>query len=495
MEMTLSSLNERDLLSLLRVFFEYTRCAVSVSRGDGVFMMANAECESCYGFSSKEFAGQSLGVFQARDIFNPSVALQVIRRKRAIRTTLRDKAGFTRPIVGVPLFREPGRVAYVVCFSAWDVTSYEELRAEYNRLEGELRRYASEVRQLRAMGNAGHTAVTESPSMREIHKLLAQIAPYSAPALFIGEKGVGKSYLARQLHNLGAYQNGPFIEFNCGVIPDGLVEAELFGSSGNGMGNGCNQGLGALSLARGGTLLLQDVHALPLRVQSQLAMLLAKARSSDSGSAGKNIGEVKSDESEVRIMASTTRDLSSLTQQGGFYQELYYALSTIPIEILPLRKRPEDVLAFLLQYLEQGNSRYSLGKRLTQPAMDKLLAYGWPGNVSEVRSLMERMLLMCPDTLIRLSHLPDYIRGGSDVPDEVGLNLKKSMEFHERRIVLLAYETHKTTVALARALGISQPSAVRKLAKYNGKAAVRHGAAGEMTQAPSTGVRRKGLKE
>lgn len=478
----LSTLSEQDLLALLRVFFEYTRCAVSVSRGDGVFIAANAECENCYGFSASEFAGQPLEVFQARDIFNPSVALQVIRHKRTINTTLRDKAGFTRPIVGVPIFREAGWVAYVVCFSAWDVTSYEELRTEYSRLEGELRRYSSEVRHLRAMGMEGRSVVTDNPGMRDMYLLLAQIAPYAAPVLFAGEKGVGKSYLARQLHDLGSCRQGPFIEFNCGVIPEGLVEAELFGPADSGGG----EGVGAFSLAQGGTLLLKDVHALPLRTQSRLAALLANARST--GHATMTAAE------GVRILASTTRDISVLRDDRGFYQELYYALSSIPIEIPALRQRPEDVLAFVLYYLEQTNARYSLCKRLAPSALDKLLAYEWPGNVSEVRSLMERLLLTCPATLIRVADLPGYIRGNSEIPDDMGLDLKKSLEFHERRIVLLAYETHKTTVALAKALGISQPSAVRKLAKYAGKASGRGIRAAVQAEPPSTGSQRKGAK-
>ena len=142
-------------------------------------------------------------------------------------------------------------------------------------------------------------------------------------------------------------------------------------------------------------------------------------------------------------------------------------VQTCALPISPLRERPDDTLALILHFLEKKNKAHKLNKRFTQQALDMLLDYNWPGNIREIESVIERVLLTSPDTVIQSSNIPDFIASYARNLNDKDFNLKNALEFYEKRIILQAFEQYKTTTATARALGISQPSVVRKLKKYN----------------------------
>ncbi len=453
---------EEDLHLLCDVFCNYLRCSLSITRGDGIFIAANPMCEKVFGFTASDYIGRPTVALQDAGIFKPSIALQALKTRQAISTTLADKSGFTRPIDAIPLFDPSGNIRYILCFSAWDVTSYEELQTEYQRLESELARYTSEVHQLRANNNNISSVVTENAQMKRINQLIAQIAPYSACVLFSGPSGVGKVFYAKKLHSMGKNPSGPFIEVNCRTVPERIIEFEIFGNAEReDIAVVCGKHIGALKQAEGGTLLLKEIDCLSLGAQSRLASVMAEAQDGRQGNGeeGKCI--------QTRILATTGKNLQEMAAGGFFSDALYYLLGAIPIDIPPLQDRPEDLLAFILHYLEKKNAAYNLEKQFSQQALNKMLEYSWPGNIREVCSIMERLLLTTTENLIQAHNLPDYINGVSAEPHESGsMTLKQILEFHEKRIFVQAYEKHKTTVAVAKSLGISQPSAARKLAKY-----------------------------
>lgn len=206
---------------------------------------------------------------------------------------------------------------------------------------------------------------------------------------------------------------------------------------------------------------MQGVESLPLDVQMRLAAVMARSQNMHEG------GDLKESIGSVRILATTTKDLSKLVQKGRFAKELFYLLCSISIEIPPLRKRPEDLLAFILYFANKKNTEYNFQKYLSQKTLDVMLKYSWPGNIREVLSIIERVFLLTLEDEITPSALPDSINT-EDIQTAMSetFTLKGAMDFYEKRILLQAYEKYKTTVAVAKVLGISQPSVARKLARY-----------------------------
>ena len=343
----------------------------------------------------------------------------------------------------------------------------EELEEKYLRLRKDLCRCSSENRALRSKLIDLSPVVAESHAMKKLCEIVRRIAPYTVPVLITGESGVGKSYLARTLHKESIRGSGPFIEINCGTLPKRILEMELFGDPESGTDRNWEEvKTSALELADSGTLFVNEVDKLPLDLQLRLVRFFKKTpgrRRFPEEETASNL--------DVRLIASSQKDLKQMVQEGKFREELFYLLNTIPLEIPPLRNRPEDVLALIFHFLESKNRAYKTDKRFTQQALDTLLDYNWPGNIREIESVIERVLLTSPDTVIQSAHIPDFIASYSfkrNLNDK-DFSLKNALEFYEKRIVLQAFEQHKTTTATAHALGISQPSVVRKLQKYGSK--------------------------
>lgn len=434
----------------------YVHESVTITDGQGILLNASASCEENFGFCVKDFIGKPIELLAKKGIFRPCITLMVLEQKKKVTSRQPNKQGIQLFTTGIPVLNEKGAIAYVVSFSSWDIQSRDELEEKYLRLKKDLSRYSSENRVLRSKLIGLSPLVAESYAMKKLCEVVRRIAPYTVAVLITGESGVGKSYLARTLHKESLRSSAPFIEVNCGTIPQRILETELFGDRECGVDrNGEGTKMSALELAESGTLFLSEVDNLPIDLQWRLVRLL------------KNTDTAESRVVDVRLIASSQKNLKQMVQEGQFREELFYMLNTIPLEIPPLRKRPEDVLALIFHFLETKNKAYKINKRFTQQALDILLDYNWPGNIREIESVIERVLLTSPDTVIQSSHIPDFICSYARNLDEKDFSLKKALEFYEKRIVLQAFEQHKTTTATACALGISQPSVVRKLKKYN----------------------------
>lgn len=447
------------------VLLNYVHESVTVTDGQGVLLNVSPSCEENFGFVTKDFIGKPIELLERKGIFRPCITLMVLEQGRKVTSRQPNKQGIQLFTTGIPVHDETGAIVYVVTFSSWDIQSMEEFQDKYLRLREDLRRYSSENRALRSKLVGLPPVVAESHAMKKLCEVARRIAPYTVPVLITGESGVGKSYLARTLHRESLRASGPFIEVNCGTIPQRILEAELFGDPEGGSGKDWEEiEMSALELAHSGTLFINEVDNLPIGLQLRLVRIFKKP---NDRFPSPDIGETGS--LDVRLIASSQKDLKRMVQEGKFREELFYLLNTIPLEIPPLRDRPEDVLALIFHFLDDKNKAHGLNKRFTQQALDILLDYNWPGNIREIESVIERVLLTSPDSVIPSAHLPDFICSYARSLNPKDFSLKKALEFYEKRIILRAFEQHKTTTATAHALGISQPSVVRKLKKYNAK--------------------------
>jgi two-component system, NtrC family, response regulator AtoC len=310
--------------------------------------------------------------------------------------------------------------------------------------------------------------VGSTPQMREVYRLVEKVASSPTTALITGESGTGKELVARALHEHSDRRNEPFVQINCGAIPENLFEAELFGYERGAFTGATGTKPGRFELAHGGTLFLDEVGELPLSMQVKLLRVLQE-RTVD------RVGGTRPIQVDVRLVAATNADLAAEVAAGRFRSDLYYRLDVIPIHLPPLRERKEDLPLLVEHFLQKFNHR--LGKRIARvdpEALAALLEHPWPGNVRELENLMERSVLLAEGETLGLADLPGLRRGapGADQEPLADLGLKEYVRVHTARLerariqAVLDAEDHNVTRA-ARRLGISRKSLQTKMKEYS----------------------------
>ncbi|MCL5046237.1 MAG: sigma 54-interacting transcriptional regulator, partial [Actinobacteria bacterium] len=308
-----------------------------------------------------------------------------------------------------------------------------------------------------------------SPKMRGILELGRKLARVDSTVLILGESGVGKNMLAKFIHRASSRGKGPFIEINCGAIPESLLESELFGYE-EGAFTGARKGgkPGLIELANSGTLFLNEISELPLALQVKLLQVIQERSLT-------RVGGVQRAEIDVRLIAATNRDLEEEVRRGKFREDLYYRLNVVPVSVPPLRDRRDDVPILVHHFLRKISDRLGLEKKISPEAMDYLTAYSWPGNIRELENTVERLVVTTDDQVIDVADLPEAMRGGTGgaapVPRPRFAPLERAVEEVERDLLRRAYKEFGNTYKMAEVLGVSQATVVRKMQKYFGRRA------------------------
>ena len=325
----------------------------------------------------------------------------------------------------------------------------------------EKRALVAENRALKArLAEVGGTRemVGQSPAFRAFIETLEQAAPTSATVLVLGESGTGKELAARALHQRGARPNGPFVAVNCAALPEGILEAELFGVE-RGAYTGAVRKEGRFERAHGGTLLLDEVGELPPSAQVKLLRVLQEGEI-------ERLGGTQSVKVDVRLVAATNKDLRKEVAEGRFREDLYYRLNVVELLIPPLRERREDVALLADHFLRRYAAKNSRPVRPLEPAALQLVEeYGWPGNVRELEHALERAVVLCRTEAIQPGDLPEPVRkGGGGSAGHIVISIGTPMEEIERRVI---HETLRHTRGdknlAARLLGIAARTIYRKL--------------------------------
>ena len=262
---------------------------------------------------------------------------------------------------------------------------------EYVRLRRENETLRKEVMQFRNE----RQIIGDSPAVRRILQTVAMAAPTRATVLLQGESGTGKELFARAVHDQSDRRDKPFIKLNCAALPEGLVESALFGHEKGAFTGAIKRVEGAFERANRGTLLLDEISEMRLDLQAKLLRVLQEQEF-------ERVGGTSPIKVDVRIVATTNRDLAAEADQGTFRQDLYYRLSTIPVLIPPLRDRPEDIPVLALRFAMRTAAE--IGKKidgLTPDALESLQHYPWPGNIRELQHVIERAVILTPDPMIQ----------------------------------------------------------------------------------------------
>lgn len=300
--------------------------------------------------------------------------------------------------------------------------------------------------------------IGESPGMRRVLELVGSVAPTDTTVLIRGESGTGKELIARLIHSQGERVFGPLVAVNCGALPEGVLESELFGHEKGSFTGAEAKRKGKLELADGGTLFLDEIGEISQKVQVELLRALEDHKIV-------RVGGVQEIPVDFRVVCATNRNLEEAVREGSFREDLYYRINVFEIHIPPLRERQEDIMAIAGHYLQRLGT--SMGRRVTgfsEDAEKILLSYRWPGNVRELANAVERALVVCHEGEIQPSHLPIISRGGGPASDLDDLSLQACEERQIRRVLDLS--DYNVTHA-AKKLGIDRVTLYNKMRKYN----------------------------
>lgn len=323
-------------------------------------------------------------------------------------------------------------------------------------------------RRLRESGVLGRL-VGGSRQMREIFTLIEQIAPSNVPVLITGESGTGKELVARTLHELSPRKPRPFVAVNCAAIPETLIESEIFGHEKGAFTGALEKRAGCFELASEGTLLLDEIGEMPIGTQAKLLRVLEERKL-------RRLGARTEQDVNVRVLAATNRDPQHAVAQGHLRADLFYRLNVFNIHMPALRDHLEDLPAMTEAMVSEMNQKH--GRRVAGVAasmLDRMMSYHWPGNARELRNMIERAVILCPDGApLDAGHLPpgfgkgqeagaQSLEGGT-IPVQVGTTVDEA----ERMLILRTLEaTGQNKTRAAEILGVSLKTLHNKLKEYN----------------------------
>lgn len=323
---------------------------------------------------------------------------------------------------------------------------------------------------LRRMIEENYEIIGDSPHAVKLREQVRIIAPSAAAVLILGENGTGKELLARVLHRHSPRGSKPFVGINCAAIPAELIESELFGHEKGAIPGANSQKKGKFDLAEGGLIFLDEISELPLHVQEKLSRVLEEHKF-------ERAGGTRSIDADIRIIAASSRSLEEAVRAGRFREDLYYLLNVVPFATPPLKERQEDIPALAEHFLAHYCRREGRELKTVQPAVLKLLQrYDWPGNIRELKNIMERLAIISPGSTIEIGHLPETILHGfspgeKDASETLtgteSHSLREAREEFERDFILQKLDENDWNITrTAEAIELERTNLHRKIKNY-----------------------------
>ncbi len=452
MDRFLKTLSVNELIPILNSIKD----AVFIDSSDGYALWCNNACKELYKINPDEIYGMHISELEKSGVFTPSVAKLVMEKQEEVTIIHENKDGKKLLSTGTPIFDPVGQMSKIITTSR-DITELTSLQNQLEFVQNTLKQIET------AEFSGSETIIASSRAMRNVMQLATRLASVDSTVLITGESGVGKGVIAKLLHENGSRREFPFITVNCGAIPENLIESELFGyEHGAFTGSRAEGKKGLFEAAQKGTIFLDEISELPLNLQVKLLQVIQDREFT-------RVGGVTRIPVDVRIISATNKNLHLLVKNGKFREDLYYRLNVVPINVPPLRERPEDILPLIQSNLEGYNKKLGENKALDPTALTVLLHYSWPGNIRELQNIVERLILTTKEDLITEENLPFFLRTSAETQPAQSVedrSLRASMEHAEKEILTRALAEYKSTRAMARALQVSQPTIVRKLHKY-----------------------------
>ena len=324
-------------------------------------------------------------------------------------------------------------------------------------------------RQLRDHGTFGQM-IGNSAQMRKVYQVIEQAAPTAASVLVFGESGTGKELVAQTIHQLSPRAQAPFVPINCAAIPETLLESEIFGHEKGAFTGATDRREGCFELADRGTLFLDEIAEMTPATQVKLLRVLQEQKF-------RRVGGRTEQTVDVRVIAATNVIPGEAVKSGQLREDLYYRLNVFAIELPPLRQRKEDLPLLIQSFLTEFATRNNKVVTAVDPAAMRILEqYAWPGNIREVRNVIERAVILCSGEFIEPKHLPPLVTESPGVV-KATMSLEPGMtvdEVENRLILMTLQHTHDNKTRAAEILGISLKTLHNKLNKLRGRVPGKH---------------------
>lgn len=426
-------------------------------------IFVNKSYEAITGLDRKELLNHDMNELVKKQVISASGTLMVLKTGRPVTLQQEFKTGKRALITSSPVFGSDHQIALVVT-NVRDLTEIYNLKVELKKNSKQQTILQKELEHMKRQF-LEQNIVAEDMRTLETLRLVDKVKRMDTTVTLVGETGVGKEVFAKYIHQGSARSSYPFIKVNCGAIPENLMESEFFGyEKGAFTGADRNGKAGLFEVADKGTIFLDEVGELPLNMQVKLLRVLQEQEI-------KRVGGVKPVHLDVRILAATNQNLEKMLKEGKFREDLYYRLMVFPICVPPLRERAADIPGLAELYLRQLNSRYGSDKKFSREALQILLEYPWPGNIRELKNVVERAYILSggdwivPGCLSILQEHREAEQGYHGIAS--GYGLSEYLERLEQKYIQEAYRQYGNIRDAAASLGMAPATFARKRSRYD----------------------------
>ena len=434
---------------------------VLVLDSDTTIVYANQAYASILGVDVSKVLGRRL------DEIEPNAA--AIRTMRAGKAEMGKKTFLESVGISVvgstfPLYEGNRIIGCVSIFN--NVVEIENLHRELQRSRGVTEYLREQLNQFEQLPLSFHEYIGQNSKLRETLLLAAKVAKSDSTVLIQGESGVGKEVLAKAVHNSSRRKDKPLIKVNCAAIPEALLESELFGFE-DGAFTGAKKGgkLGKFELAHGGTIFLDEIGDMSMSMQAKLLRVIQEREF-------ERVGGTKTIKIDIRIIAATNCDLEKMVEEETFRRDLFYRLNIVPLYLLPLRERKDDIPALASYFLSKFSQDLEHDIALSPEVLRVLKGHDWPGNIRELQNVLEHACVVCSGNEIEVQHLPSKLLATTPECQQLEIEntygLKEAVAKVERELITLALLKNNNNRSHAmQALGISRRAFYEKLRRYN----------------------------
>jgi PAS domain S-box-containing protein len=452
-----------DYLNMLEGIIETSYDGIYITDGKANTILINKSYERITGLSREKLIGRNMSDLVNDKVISRSVTLLVLKSNKSTTLHQNFNTGKSALVTGTPFFDKNGNIQMVVT-NVRDITELKALKEEVLKSNNENLKYKSLIDELKKQIASDEYIIAEDEEMLNLLLIAKRVAEVDTTVIIYGETGSGKELIAKYIYNHSFRKEKPFIKINCGAIPESLIESEFFGYA-EGSFTGALKGgkLGIFEAANNGTLLLDEIGELPLSMQVRLLRVLQDGEI-------EKIGSNKPLKVDVRIIASTNRNLKEMVENKLFRDDLYYRLNVVPLKISPLRDRRSSIIPMAEYYLNKFNKKYKFNKTISREALKYLFEYNWPGNVRELKNIIEMLTVTTVGDTINIEHLPIQILEwhNSEEPTNnyIKTKLSDAIDNLEKELILKSYERYGNVRDAAKELGIDPSTFVRKRKKF-----------------------------
>lgn len=476
--MTNKRLNMSVAAEHLDAIIEHSFDGIYITDNNATTIKINHAYEEITGLKKEEVLGRNMADLVREKIISISGSLMVLHDKKPVTLEQHFKTGKHALITSSPIFDRNGELVMVVT-NVRDLTEIYNLKREVQEKTETMEKLRRELDLIH--GFQDQRIIVKDDKTLSAMLLANRVAPMDTTVMLLGETGVGKEVMAKYIYQQSTRSKNSFIKVNCGAIPETLIESELFGYEKGAFTGASKSGkMGLFELADKGTLFLDEVGELPKDMQVKLLRVLQEQEII-------RVGGLHPIKIDVRIIAATNRDLEKMVQTNTFREDLYYRLTVFPIYIPPLRERCSDITLLAKFFLDKLNHKYNLEKYFSDLSIQLLNEYSWPGNIRELKNIVERAVIISNGNEIKPENLHiNQARAGntatgitsSTSPPNVLIpktaNLKEMLDKMEFQYLEQAYQEYGNVRAAAKSLNMTASTFVRKRQKYLNQLAPPH---------------------